>query len=48
MSANRSRDLLPLLVMLESVEKILSYSDGFQVAELFLWVDDQVRFNASL
>lgn len=36
MSANRSRDLLPLLVMLESVEKILMYANGFQTAERFV------------
>ncbi|AYQ33022.1 DUF86 domain-containing protein [Runella sp. SP2] len=48
MSINRSRDLLPLLVMLESVEKILLYAKGFQTAKDFLWADDQLRFNASL
>lgn len=48
MSANRSRDLLPLLVMLESVEKILLYANGFQTAERFFGADDQVKFNASL
>ena len=49
MSANKkSRDLLPLLVMLESVEKILLYAKGFESAELFLWAEEQVKFNASL
>lgn len=35
MSVNKSRDLLPLLVMLESVEKILLYAQGFQTAKDF-------------
>lgn len=48
MSINRKRDLLPLLVMLESVEKVLLYANGFESAEHFLWADDQVKFNASL
>jgi uncharacterized protein with HEPN domain len=48
MSINRSRNLLPLLVMLESVEKILLYSEGFQTPEDFLWADEQVKFNATL
>ncbi len=48
MSENKSRDLLPLLVMLESVEKILLYAKGFQTAKDFLWAEDQLRFNASL
>jgi uncharacterized protein with HEPN domain len=48
MSVNKSRDLLPLLVMLESVEKILLYAQGFQTAKDFHWADDQLRFNACL
>ena len=46
MSANR--DLLPLLVILESIGKIQVYVNGFQTAEDFLWAESQVRFNASL
>ena len=48
MSVNKSRDLLPLLVMLESVEKILLYAKGCETAERFLWAEEQVKFNASL
>lgn len=48
MSINKSRDLLPLLVMLESVEKILVYSKEIETAQLFYWAEDQMKFNASL
>lgn len=48
MSENKNRDLLPFLVILESVEKILVYAKGFQTAESFLRSDDQMQFNATL
>ncbi|MDF7821905.1 DUF86 domain-containing protein [Runella sp. MFBS21] len=48
MSENRNRDLLPLLVILESIGKISVYSKDFHNAQDFFMADDQVRFNASL
>lgn len=48
MSENKSRDLLPLLVIMESIGKISVYSKGFHSAQDFFMSDDQVRFNASL
>jgi len=48
MSGNNSRDLLPLLVILESICKISIYAKGFQTAQDFFLADDQVRFNGSL
>lgn len=48
MSGSSNRDLLPLLVILESIGKISVYAKGFQIAQEFFMADDQVRFNASL
>lgn len=47
MSESKSKDLLPLLVILESIGKISVYAKGFQTAPDFFMADDQVRFNAS-
>ena len=44
----KDKDLLPLLVMLESIGKIRVYTQGFADAYNFFWADDQIRFNATL
>jgi hypothetical protein len=43
----KDKDLLPLLVMLESIGKIRVYAQGFTDAYNFFWADDQIRFNAT-
>ncbi|GHB72240.1 HepT-like ribonuclease domain-containing protein [Persicitalea jodogahamensis] len=48
MSRDKSQDLLPLLVILESLGKIELYAEGFSDADTFFNDGDQVRFNASL
>nr|WP_295923178.1 HepT-like ribonuclease domain-containing protein [uncultured Dyadobacter sp.] len=48
MSRDNSQDLLPLLVMLESIGKIDVYSCRFTNAADFFQSDDQLQFNASL
>jgi uncharacterized protein with HEPN domain len=48
MSESKNNDLLPLLVMLESIGKIQLYAAGFSDANSFFMADDQVKFNASL
>ena len=48
MLQNEDRNLLPLLVMLESVGKIEIYAHGFDDAAQFFQADDQAKFNASL
>jgi uncharacterized protein with HEPN domain len=48
MSGSSNRDLLPLLVILESIGKISVYAKNFQIAQDFFMADNQVRFNASL
>ncbi len=48
MLKSKKSDLLPLLVMLESIGKIEIYSRNFSDAETFFMNDDQIRFNASL
>ena len=48
MSENKRNDLLPMLVILESLGKIRVYTDGFKTAEAFFIAEDQVWFNASL
>lgn len=48
MLEDKGKDLLPLLVMLESVGKIRIYSDGFNEAKDFFQADNQAKFNASL
>ena len=48
MSENKRNDLLPMLVILESLGKIRVYTDGFKTAESFFIAEDQVWFNASL
>ncbi|MDR6808572.1 uncharacterized protein with HEPN domain [Dyadobacter sp. BE34] len=48
MSHASSKDLLPLLIMLESIGKIEVYTVGFNNALHFFQNDDQMHFNASL
>lgn len=48
MSISKEKDLLPLLVTLESIGKIEIYASGFNNAIDFFQHDDQVKFNASL
>jgi uncharacterized protein with HEPN domain len=48
MSHGKEKDLLPLLVILESTGKIKIYSEDFNDAALFFQCDDQAKFNASL
>lgn len=48
MSQTEERDLLPLLVMLESLGKVELYASGFDNAEIFFADSDQLKFNASL
>lgn len=48
MLPDKSKDLLPLLVMLESIGKIKIYSRQYDNALDFYVADDQVKFNASL
>lgn len=48
MLQNEDRNLLPLLVMLESMGKIEIYANGFDHALDFFQHNDQVQFNASL
>lgn len=48
MSISKEKDLLPLLVMLESIGKIEIYAREFKDATDFFQHDDQVKFNASL
>lgn len=48
MSQSRNKDLLPLMVILESCGKIMHYIADFERAEDFYFYDDQSRFNASL
>lgn len=48
MSHANSKDLLPLLIILESIGKIELYTTQFNNALDFFQNDDQVQFNASL
>ena len=48
MSHARSKDLLPLLIILESIGKIEVYTTNFTNALDFFQNDDQIQFNASL
>jgi len=48
MSHASSRDLLPLLVILESIGKIEIYTGDFTEAGQFFRNNDQVHFNATL
>ncbi|MCF0073962.1 DUF86 domain-containing protein [Dyadobacter sp. CY261] len=48
MSHADSRDLLPILVIMESIGKIEVYTDQFRSAIEFFQKDDQMQFNASL
>jgi uncharacterized protein with HEPN domain len=48
MLRSEDRNLLSLLVMLESVSKIEIYGSGFDDAVDFFQHDDQAKFNASL
>lgn len=48
MSQGKEKDLLPLLVMLESLGKIEIYANGFATADVFFYDNDQLKFNASL
>jgi hypothetical protein len=43
MSPSREKDLLPLLVILESISKIKIYVKPFQSADLFFQDDDQAN-----
>ncbi|AEI49236.1 hypothetical protein Runsl_2848 [Runella slithyformis DSM 19594] len=47
-SENKHKDLLPLLVILESIGKVQIYTKGFSDASVFFWADEQIRFNATL
>jgi uncharacterized protein with HEPN domain len=48
MSHASSKDLLPLLIILESIGKIEVYTTQFTNASDFFQNDDQIQFNASL
>jgi uncharacterized protein with HEPN domain len=48
MSLDKSKDLLPLLIILESIGKIEVYAKNFDEPIDFYQADDQVKFNASL
>ena len=48
MSENKQKDLLPLLVILESIGKIQVYIKGYTDASDFFWAEEQIRFNATL
>lgn len=48
MSQASSKDLLPLLIILESIGKIEVYTSQFTNAFDFFHNDDQIQFNASL
>lgn len=48
MSHASSKDLLPLLIILESIGKIEVYTTDFTNAIDFFQNDDQIQFNASL
>lgn len=48
MLKDKSKDLLPLLIILESIGKIKIYSDSYLDALTFYQAEDQVKFNASL
>lgn len=48
MSRPNSKDLLPLLIVLESIGKIEIYTTPFTNALDFFQNDDQIQFNASL
>lgn len=48
MLADIKNDLLHLLNILESIEKIIIYTDGCESAEQFYEKNDQLNFNASL
>ncbi|MCU0387209.1 MAG: DUF86 domain-containing protein [Chitinophagaceae bacterium] len=41
-----SKNLLYLLTILECIEKVFIYSKDINTAEEFLWVNDQMNFNA--
>ena len=45
MLPNIKNDLMYLLNILESIEKILLYSEGFNDPEEFYQVNDQLNFN---
>ena len=48
MSENKQKDVLPLLVILESIGKVQLYTKGFSEAADFFWAEEQLRFNATL
>ncbi|HEV7348431.1 DUF86 domain-containing protein [Telluribacter sp.] len=48
MLPDKANDLLPLLVMLESIGKIEIYAAGFTTPEMLFYANDQLHFNASL
>ncbi len=48
MLRNIANDLLYLLSILESIGKILKYTEKYSEPELFFESDDQIQFNASL
>lgn len=48
MSLDKSKDLLPLLIILESIGKIEVYAKNFDEPIDFYQADDQLKFNASL
>ena len=48
MLKDRENDLLHLLSMLESLEKIIQYSENVETAEDFFEIDDQKNYNAVL
>jgi uncharacterized protein with HEPN domain len=48
MSPDKERDLLSLLVILESIGKIKIYAEDFSDPTLFFQFDEQAKFNASL
>ena len=41
-----SKNLLYVLTILECIEKVFIYSRGINTADDFLWVNDQMNFNA--
>ncbi|MFC1736376.1 DUF86 domain-containing protein [Candidatus Hydrogenedentota bacterium] len=48
MLRDKKNDLLPLLMMLEALEKIVVFSEGAEDAEAFYELNDQLNFNAIL
>jgi uncharacterized protein with HEPN domain len=48
MSPDKANDLLPLLVMLESIGKVEIYAASFSTPEDFFQANEQLHFNASL